>query len=47
MNERIKHNANIIGKFKTNINSNIKHLWKIVVNDQYSLIEQSWYDRAY
>ena len=31
--ESIKHNASIVGKCKININSNIKHLWKIVVND--------------
>ena len=45
--ESIKHNANIIRKCKANIKSNIKHLWKIVVNDRYTLIEQSSYDRGY
>ena len=44
--ESIKHNANIIRKCKANIKSNIKHLWKIV-NDRYTLIEQSSYDRGY
>ena len=45
--ESIKHNANIIRKCKANVKSNIKHLWKIVVNDRYTLIEQSSYDRGY
>ena len=40
VNESIKHNASTVCKCKMIINSNIKHLWKIVVNDQYILIEQ-------
>ena len=42
----IKHNASIIGYCKINVNSKIKDLWKIVVNDLYALIEQSLYDKA-
>ena len=37
----------VIRKCKANIKSNNKHLWKIIVNDQYTPIEQSLYDRGY
>ena len=41
--------STVIRKCKANINtdSNIKHLWKILVNDRYTLIEHSSYDNGY
>ena len=38
--------VSVIGNCKINIDSNIKHLWKTVVNNQYTLVEKSLYGRA-